>query len=262
MNLIYQCWTGAERSGWLASQANIAAYAARIGVDYRFDRDPNRAGKVCDVPAYFEWLNPLLDTTFERYDKVLVLDMDVYAVEGLAQNIFDEPIADVGICTEPHQPGLRAKLKGHICGERDEQWAAVCKSKWGVDLPRINGRLKVYNAGVVMFTRAGIEKAQRLFVPFQAYIDHIRTAGLPRFYSVDQNYFHAMMVKHLAYTELDNGWNSYVHYTGDAGQVPRPIHDSRTEKTKFVHIQLRGADDFDEAKLWRITNRPRDEWKI
>jgi hypothetical protein len=262
VNLIYQCWTGPMRSGVSASRKSIEAYAARIGAKYRFDQDPNIAGKVCDVPMYFEWLNPLLDTSFDYYDKVAVLDCDVYAVEGLCQYIFDIPVGDVGICTEPDQPRFRKTATGPINSANDEAWASACKALYGVSLPRADAGLKVYNAGVVMFTRDGIRRARDLFVPFQKYIDDMRNAGLPRFYTVDQNYFHAMMCKHLWYCELDNGWNSYIHYTGDAKQNPRPVNDSRTADTKLVHIQLRGADDFDEAKLWRITNRPRDEWKI
>lgn len=247
------------RSGVVASRENIQAYAARIGAEYRYDENPNIAGKACDVPMYFEWLNPLLDRSFDGYDRIAVLDMDVYAVDGLSENIFDEPIADVGICTEPFQPTYRKTLKGHICAENDERWSKAVKKFCGVDLPRIDGDLKIYNAGMVVFARGSIRKSIK-FASFQSYIDAMRSAGLPRFYTVDQNYFHAMMCKHLDYTEMHNGWNSYIHYTGDGN--PRAVNDSRTADTKLVHIQLRGADDFDAAKLWRITNRPRDEWKI
>ena len=38
--LIYQCWTGPERSGWLASKANMEAYAARIGATYEALYEP------------------------------------------------------------------------------------------------------------------------------------------------------------------------------------------------------------------------------
>lgn len=58
----------------------------------------------------------------------------------------------------------------------------------------------------------------------------------------------------MNFVELDNGWNSYMHYLGNAKMVKRPVNDMRTPTTKFVHIQLRGADDYDAKKLWRITN--------
>ena len=71
-----------------------------------------------------------------------------------------------------------------------------------------------------------------------------------------------MFVMKLDYTEMDNGWNSYVHYTGDANKKPRPVNDSRNKDTKFVHIQLRGADDYDSDKLWRVVNKPKKEWML
>lgn len=262
-SLIYQCWTGPMRSGVEASVANMRAYADRIGAEHRFDRDPNIAGKLCDVPAYFEWLNPILDERFLEYDQVLAVDCDVFAVEGLTESIFDCEIEDVGICTEPYQPDYRAKLAGHISAANDERWAREVKRLVRADMPRNGlGQLKVYNAGMVLFSRAGLLKARAQFTPFQEYIDAMRKAGLSRFYCVDQNYFHAMMVKHLNFTELHNGWNSYVHYVGSPDEKPRPVNDSRDASTRFVHIQLRGADDFDAEKLWRITNRPQYEWML
>ena len=265
-SLIYQCWTGPMRSGTVASRQNIAAYAKRIGAEYRYDLNPNIAGKVCDVPMYFEWLNPLLDDSFLGFDRIAVLDMDVFAVDGVEESIFEVPIADVGICTEPYQPEYRARFPAKspstICGANDERWARAVEKRLGVTLPRIGGLLKVYNAGVVMFSAEGLIKARKRFMPFQDYISTMQREGMGRFYTVDQNYFHAMMVKHLDYTEMDAGWNSYVHFIGENTLSPRPVHDSRTETTKLVHIQLRAADDFDAEKLWRITNRPQHEWRL
>lgn len=247
------------RSGVLASKANMEAYAARIGADYRFDKDPNRASKLCDVRWYYEKLNVLLDPAFLEYDKVLSVDMDVFAVEGLQQSVFDEPIEDIGICTEPHQPKLRATLTTNICRASDERWAELVRRKWNIEMPRVDGLLKVFNTGMVVYTRDGLRKAVKSFRPFQEYIDLVRV--LPSFYAIDQNYLHAMMVAHLNYTEMDNEWNRYVHYVGSPEQKPRPVFDSRTKDTKFVHIQLRGADDFDAQRLWRITNCPQAEWQ-
>jgi hypothetical protein len=230
--------------------------------EYRFDLNPNIASKLVDVAYYYEKLNPLLDDSFLEYDRILFVDSDIYAVDGLTENIFDVPIVDVGICTEPQQPELRAKLSGQICGANDERWASMVKIKYLASMPRDSlGRLKVYNTGLMLWTREGIRKARKTFAPFQEYVNAVRKAGLGKFYTIDQNYFHAMMVKYLDYTELDNGWNSYVHYIGPE-QKPRPVNDSRNENTKFVHIQLRGADDFDADKLWRITNLEQSKWEL
>ena len=264
-NLIYQCWTGKIRSGCLASKQNMQEYAKRINSDYLFAENPNIASKTCDVPYYYEKLNPILDKKFKKYDNILCVDMDVFTVDNLQKNIFDEQISDIGICTEPLQPEIRAKLLGARIGkEKDEKWAKLVKEKWNVDMPRNeNGLLKVYNTGMIVFSNKGLSKIKERFVPFQTYIDYIRSHELGHFYTIDQNYLHAMMfVMKLDYTEMDNGWNSYVHYTGDANKKPRPVNDSRNKDTKFVHIQLRGADDYDSDKLWRVVNKPEKEWML
>ena len=283
-NIIYQCWQGYMRSGCLASKGNMEAYAARIGSDYRFDENPNIAGKICEIPIYYEWLNVMLDEAFMEYDNVMSIDMDVFTVKNLEQSIFEEPFDEIGICTEPFQPDYRANLpdRSRICGKKDETWAAAIKDKWNVDLPRNEKNLlKVYNAGVVVFSNKGLREAKEKFIPFQEYIDFIRSVkykcanlrymlryllrlgGLGSFYRLDQNYFHAMLkVANMNYTELHNGWNSYIHYAALSKTTPVFLNDSRTDETKFVHIQLPGADDYGAEKLHRITNLSQSEWTL
>ena len=41
-----------------------------------------------------------------------------------------------------------------------------------------------------------------------------------------------------------------------------PINDSRDAATKFVHVQLRGADYYSDEQLYHITNSARSEWKV
>ena len=53
-SIVYQCWVGPMRSGTLASKANMEAYCARIGAEYRFDHNPHIASKHCDVPIYYD----------------------------------------------------------------------------------------------------------------------------------------------------------------------------------------------------------------
>lgn len=263
-NLIYQCWSGPMRSGVLASKDNIEQYTEKIDAFYRFDLNPGIAGKLCSIPMYYEWLNPLLDDRFLAYDNIAVLDMDVFSVAGLTDSIFDANLADIGICTEAFQPVYRATLYKGICKGNDEKWARVLKLLWGIDLPRTSeGLLKVYNAGVVLFTRKGLRQARKSFLPFQDYISAMRRYGLERFYTLDQNYFHAMLVRSgISYVELSNDWNCPIHFLGDPKATPRPINDMRGETPKLVHIQLRGADDFSAEKLWKITNLPQSEWGL
>ena len=268
-NLIYQVWAGELRPGCNYSQKLFKKYAKNINADYRLDIDPNIASKICDVPMYFEWLNPILDDSFLEYDNVLVVDMDVFPVAGLKQNIFEEftkdRIYDCGICTEPFQGKYRASftIGGHINMANDEKWNSAVKKKWQIDMPRDSDNyLKVYNAGMVMFSKNGLMRARDKFPGFQVYIDYMRTKGIGRFYTVDQNYFHAMMVRYLDYLEMDNGWNSYIHYTRGPLGLTEPIYNSKTKDTKFVHIQLSGADYFSNDQIHKIVNYSQSKWDL
>jgi len=265
-NLIYQVWAGELRPGCNYSSKLMKEYADRIGADYRLDIDPNIASKTVDANGmYWEWLNPMLDDSFLEYDKVCVVDLDVFPVDGLEQNIFDEEIDLFGVCTEPFQGKYRAStvIGGSICRDNDEKWAEVCWKAYGQKHPRDkDGFLKVYNAGMVVFTQEGMQLARDKWMKFQAYTNIMRSHNFGRFYTVDQNYFHAMIVAGGHYTEMHNGWNNYIHYTRGPLGLADPIHDSRNDETKFVHIQLSGADYFDDDKIYNITNKSRAFWKL
>ena len=178
----------------------------------------------------------------------------------------DKILFVVQYITNPAANPPRTKVKTigkNINKKSDERWARAVESKYGATMPRdADGYLKVYNAGMVMFTNKGMQLAREKFVPFQEYMDYIRACGLGRFYSVDQNYFHAMMVTHSEYTEMDNGWNNYVHGVRGPLASQDPVNDSRNELTKFVHIQLSGADYFNNEQLYNITNSARSEWNV
>ena len=71
-----------------------------------------------------------------------------------------------------------------------------------------------------------------------------------------------LTVAGLDYVELDNGCNSYIHYIREPNTNKKIPNDTRTKDTKFVHIQMAGADHFDAEKLDRITNLPQEEWNL
>ena len=138
-NLIYQVWAGDMRPGCRYSEKLFRQYAERVGADYRLDISPNIASKYVKGKngMYFEWLNPMLDDSFLEYDKVCVIDLDVFPVENLNTNIFDEPIKDFGICTEPFQGKYRESttIGKNINKKSDERWGQAVKSKYGATLP-------------------------------------------------------------------------------------------------------------------------------
>ena len=263
-NLIYQYWDGNITTGAKAGSENMKRYAGRIGAEYKFELNPRFVTNLGTYSPHYGSFKPIYDESFHEYDNILFTDTDVFSVEGLKENIFEGFTADIGICTEPYQPTYRASITGPICKAMDEKWAALMKTKYGVVMPRTpEGLLKVYNSGVVMYSNKGLLNAKKNFIPFKEYVNLIKANGLSNFYTADQNYLHAMLeVAKMDYVELDSGWNSYVHYIGDANMKPRPVNDMRTETTKFVHIQLRAADHYDAEKLERITNLPIEEWRL
>ena len=239
-------------------------YAAHIGVEYLFEGNPRFVTNLGGYSPHYGSFKPIYDESFHEYDNVLFLDTDIFAVDGLQENIFEGFDAEIGICTEPQQPMLR-KRGGMITSAHDELWATMVESKWNVKMPRNDkGLLKVYNSGVVMYSNAGLLKAKKNFVPFKKYVDLVNsTKGLIMFYTADQNYLHAMLeVGKMDWVELDNTWNSYIHLIREVGSNAKVPNDTRTKNTKFVHIQMAGADHFDADKLHRITNLPKDKWEL
>ncbi len=262
-NLIYQYWDGEIPAGCKVGQQNMEDYARRIGADYLFEDNPRFVTNMKRYAAVYGCFKPIYDESFHDYDNVLYADMDIFAVDGLKENIFEDFTAEIGICTEPCQPKHRAQLTGKISGVRDEKWARAVKRRWKVEMPRTGeGLLKVYNAGLTLYSNKGLLKAREKFIPFKKYMRYMKWKGLRSIYLSDQNYLHTMLfVANMDYVELDNGWNSYVHWYFDS-ENKKHLNDMRTESTKFVHIQLRGADAFDAGTLWKITNLPAREWEL
>jgi len=267
-HLIYQYYDGEILSGTKASVKLMKEYAGRIGADYIFEENPQwllkqnrRVGRY--TPHYGQF-KVVYDPFFEKYDSILFLDTDIYPVDGLTENIFEVPVKHLGICTEGLQPDLRKKTRGNINHYSDERFASVIKNIYNKELPRRqDGLLKVYNSGVVLYTKEGREHCRKNFIKFEPFYKIVVSSGLDSFYASDQGYLHAMLkIAKIDWTELDSGWNSYVHYKPETDGPRRPVIDTRTENTKFVHIQLRAADHYDYDKLWRITNLEESAWGI
>ena len=82
-NMIYQYWQGNLKPGVIYSTELMKKYADKIGAEYRFDHNKNIAGKKVNVPIYYEPANPLVDDSFDEYDNVALIDIDVYPKDNL-----------------------------------------------------------------------------------------------------------------------------------------------------------------------------------
>ena len=89
-NIIYQYWQGNLKPGVVYSTELMKKYADKIGAEYRFDHNKIIAGKKVNVPIYYEPANPLVDDSFDEYDNVALIDIDVYPKDNLEENLFDQ----------------------------------------------------------------------------------------------------------------------------------------------------------------------------
>lgn len=266
-NLIYQYWDGDIPLGAIVSRKLMESYADKIGVDYLFEHNPRWVTKYGKVSHFFGHFKLIYDKRFDQYENILYVDSDIYPVDGLSDNIFHDCDGDIGICEETWQPQYRLKMKGHhISNIWDEKWFKAIHKKWKVSLPRTDDGLpKVFNAGVILYTRSGINKLKQSLVSVDNYIAYMRNEGFRGFYISDQPYLHAMIfVCGLDICELSTDWNSLVHgyFTDGIKRKKKAVNDMRSPTTKFVHIQLSSADYFPECVLYNITNLPVKDWAI
>lgn len=272
-NCIYQYWVGDTiPNGTLYSSSKMKEYAEKIGADYIFDFNPNIASKMCDYPIYYEVFNPLIDKKrFGNYDQVLSLDSDIYPTDTISRNIFEEysfDDFDLGICEEEFQPEYRAKvvIGGGISSKNDDTWDSVVKKFFGgPGAPRTkNGKVRVFNTGVLLFKENLLQTGVSYLISFQKYLNVMRQNKFgSSFYLCDQPYLHAMMfcLPHLRHKILSNDWNSFIHGVREPDNSVW-ILDTKTQTTQFVHIQLRGADNFSNEQLHKVTNLPKEKWDL
>jgi hypothetical protein len=265
---VYQYWDGPQCSGNDAGSFAMKQYANKIGADYFYDDNPGFVTDLGKYSPHYGAFKPLFDNRFDDYDYILFVDTDVWPVEHTTENIFDQFVGtdvEVGICEEADQPLVRLTVDvGGINGANDKRWLQMIESTFQVKLPVTEqGLPRVYNSGVVVYSKAGRLKAQQKFVQFGKYVSMVQAIGLPPFYTCDQPYLHAMLeVCKFNWITMDSKWNSSVHYVPKTGGNPRPVVDLRTPETNFVHVQLNGKHHFSASKLWDITNLPVDQWKL
>ena len=265
-NAIYQYWDGSPSKGSDAGQRAMKVYADRIDADYIYEDNPKFVTNLGQYSPHYGGFKPLFDPQFDNYDYILFADTDVWPVEHLDTNIFDQfydTNTEIGICEEWIQPQMRKTTNvGGINAANDNKWANLIESQYSIKVPRTpDGDVKVYNSGVVVYSKQGRLKAQQHFVDFKRYVGMIQSAGLPSFYTCDQTYLHAMLdVCNFNWTVMDYKWNSSVFYKPGTTGI-RPVVDLRNG-ANFVHIQLNGKHHKDAETLWRVTNLSVDQWKL
>jgi hypothetical protein len=266
--LIYQYWDGEIKPGVKAGSEYMKEYAKNIGSDYLFEDNPKFITDAGKYSAYYGAFKPIYDETFHKYDYILFVDTDVIPVKNLKENIFEwfyqHPDVEIGLCEEWDQPITRKlSTDRSINNKNDELWVKIIESKWNVKMPRtVDGLPKVYNSGVVVYSKNGLKKAKQNFIDFNLYIELMKKNGIENYYSIDQPYLHAMLeVCNINWITMDYKWNSSVHYKSGTRGENRPVEDLRSN-SNFVHVQLKGKHHFSSEKLYRIANMTVDMWDL
>lgn len=260
-NIIYQYWQGDLKPGVVYSTRLMKEYADRIGAEYRFDHNIQIASKTVNVPIYYEPANPLVDPSFDVYDNVALVDIDVYPTEGLTDDMFMLDGEDACICTEPKQPHFRQIYNvAGITNANDMNWTQHLKNVWNIEYSydREN-RPMVYNTGVVVISKNGLKKIKKEWPTFQQYVNQMN--AFPRFYKLFQDYFSAMIhYGDFVFARMPNSWNCYMHKVGSHPNAT--IGDNRGADPKLVHVMFRTADDWPESALNDVVNKPIAQWKL
>jgi len=258
MNLIYQFWSGEVPEYAKISRKWFESYAKDVGAKYLFLDNPK---SFSNYGEYFNACRPIFDKQFHTYDKVLYVDMDIFPVKGLKENIFDTPCKGISMAVEPEQ--VEQRLKGwnrDINSKNDIKWSHIINLKFGSEIPFKDGTPEVYNSGVVLYTQEFLKNAHSYFIDINDYISAMNLYEMPRFYSLDQNYLHANAFLSNEFNELDCEWNRQLYFYGPQNEENRPIYDKRTKDTKFVHYQVRGRNILDEDLLLKRINTPAENW--
>ena len=106
MNIILQHFDGKLRPLDELSMANMQEYAKLVGADYELVTGrPFRRHLTGACQKVY-----MLDEKYDAYDQVLMVDIDMFAPNGMTENIFD--LQGVGLYADT-QVMLHNKIQGH-----------------------------------------------------------------------------------------------------------------------------------------------------
>ena len=212
-------------------------YANIHGVDYFFFTDRF----VGATSNYFEILRTYKDPMFDKYDKVLYVDVDVIP-KDMSGNIFDIDIVDIAGWPEWDHPDLLRKPKttaSQTLASRYQHFGSkIVKPK------TVQYNIRMINTGVLLWSLQARRKARSKFDDHEKWFHYKNTvldnnlkASVVGHSSqcLDQPYLNAMWNKYnFDVKELDIVWNrfptknegrhcNFAHYVGsdDRYRIPK-----------------------------------------
>ena len=106
MNIVLQHFDGDLRPLDHASMANMKAYAKMVGADYELVKGRPFRKHLTGACQKVH----MLDEKWDKYDKVLMVDIDMFAPKNMEENVFD--LTGVGLYAETQQM-LHRKIAAH-----------------------------------------------------------------------------------------------------------------------------------------------------
>ena len=212
-------------------------YADLHEADYHFSNQSKFAGG----NGFYEVLRTIYDTEFDEYDKILYVDTDVDP-ERMDENIFDVEIKDVGMWPELPRKGMR-RLPAHASDQRLQHDFKDCCNHFNLqtivteDNERYNNIHIVFNSGVILWNRSGIEKARKTFMDWKEWSNYAKKYST-WYMNGDQPYLTSQVVNHLDFTFLDGKWNTFARKVWNEDIVPND--------TNFIHYTGRAKLKLEE----------------
>jgi hypothetical protein len=217
-NLVYQYYIpyeagdkdigGASMPDWaLSGSASAKSYAAHCGADYMLSHDrlyPH-------LDPRLESLRLIHDPTFEQYDHILSLDLDM--IIATRENIFELPIQDIAMAHElgvftGNSAGWINKIMNHPMEQRGIRAYGrhLFGSDW--DFPKSTlypqEQFRYMNGGLQLWSAAGRLKARENFRCVNHYYAHTRYT--------EQMYINLQLSQPMFnVTELDTSWNRLAY---------------------------------------------------
>lgn len=258
MNLIFQYWNGEVPRQAQYSASRMKEYADEIGVDHLFYDNPKFDLIERDLGLFtphFACFIPIYDESFDKYDDIAFIDADVFPVDGLTDNIFDDFNGEIGIVPE----SFTTEQPFSYHNPEWEMWRRFLADNYDTDIPlRNNGDVRVLNSGVVLYSKEARIKARSVWMDFKEYYEVMMRNNMPRFFACDQTYLHFMIYKHDFDVQfLDDKWNSQIIDFWSRGYH---VKDIRKPDTKFVHVRLNNSEGLSDVIHDTIVNEPKEYW--
>lgn len=200
-NIILQHFDGDLRPLDKLSMENIQAYAEMVGAEYRLiTGKPFRKHLTSPCQKVY-----MIDEEFDKYDDVLMLDIDMFAPKGMTENVFEKN--GIGLYGD-----VQKRLHQRIASQYP-MLASTDKPYWGGAIYKMDLQLR-----------------QRLRKQLGGNEDWMNNYNQPYHYE-DEGIFHTLMVFGSVYLVdkdkyLDNKWCQ-------CSFLPNP------EKAGFIHIRTK-----------------------